>query len=304
MKDQRKTEIRVGITVIIGLLLFLWILGWAKNFSLVSNEIETTVIFKNVAGLEIGDNVTISGVRKGFVKDMQIKDDDVYVTLSLDKDVKLSNDASFSVAMLDLMGGKRIEIYPGTSSEPFNFNEIHNGKFMSDIPYVMNMAGNMQKDIAGSLKDIKITLSSLNSYLTDDKLHKDVKNSVSNLSEITEKLNLILNENREDIRKLIENSNALTGDAKKMINENKDNIASSLGSLKDVLQKTDTLLTKINSFTVETTEKRNNLGKLIYDKDFYDDLNKSLHQLNNLTKILIKQLQDEGVKVDAHISIF
>ena len=304
MKDQRKTEIRVGITVIIGLLLFLWILGWAKNFSLVSNEKETTVIFKNVAGLEIGDNVTISGVRKGFVKDMQIKDDDVYVTLSLDKDVKLSNDASFSVAMLDLMGGKRIEIYPGTSSEPFNFNEIHNGKFMSDIPYVMNMAGNMQKDIAGSLKDIKITLSSLNSYLTDDKLHKDVKNSVSNLSEITEKLNLILNENREDIRKLIENSNALTGDAKKMINENKDNIASSLGSLKDVLQKTDTLLTKINSFTVETTEKRNNLGKLIYDKDFYDDLNKSLHQLNNLTKILIKQLQDEGVKVDAHISIF
>ena len=304
MNDQRKTEIRVGITVIIGLLLFLWILGWAKNFSLVSNEKETTVIFKNVAGLEIGDNVTISGVRKGFVKDMQIKDDDVYVTLSLDKDVKLSNDASFSVAMLDLMGGKRIEIYPGTSSEPFNFNEIHNGKFMSDIPYVMNMAGNMQKDIAGSLKDIKITLSSLNSYLTDDKLHKDVKNSVSNLSEITEKLNLILNENRKDIRKLIENSNALTGDAKKMINENKDNIASSLGSLKDVLQKTDTLLTKINSFTVETTEKRNNLGKLIYDKDFYDDLNKSLHQLNNLTKILIKQLQDEGVKVDAHISIF
>ena len=304
MNDQRKTEIRVGITVIIGILLFLWILGWAKNFSLVSNEKETTVIFKNVAGLEIGDNVTISGVRKGFVKDMQIKGDDVYVTLSLDKDVKLSNDASFSVAMLDLMGGKRIEIYPGTSSEPFNFNEIHNGKFMSDIPYVMNMAGNMQKDIAGSLKDIKITLSSLNSYLTDDKLHKDVKNSVSNLSEITEKLNLILNENREDIRKLIENSNALTGDAKKMINENKDNIASSLGSLKDVLQKTDTLLTKINSFTVETTEKRNNLGKLIYDKEFYGDLNKSLHQLNNLTKILIKQLQDEGVKVDAHISIF
>ena len=304
MKDQRKTEIRVGITVITGLLIFLWILGWAKNFSLVSNEKETTVIFKNVAGLEIGDNVTISGVRKGYVKDMQNRNDDVYVTISLDKDVKLNKDASFSVAMLDLMGGKRIEIFPGTSNEPFNFNEMHNGKFMSDIPYVMNMVGNMQKDIASSLKDIKITLNSLNSYLTDENLHKDVKNSVSNLSEITEKLNLILNENREDIRKLIENSNALTGDAKKMINENKDNIASSLGSLKEVLQKTDTLLTKANSFAAETTEKKNNLGKLIYDKDFYDGLNKSLHQLNDLTKILIKQLQDEGVKVDAHISIF
>ena len=89
-----------------------------------------------------------------------------------------------------------------------------------------------------------------------------------------------------------------------MIKDNKDNIASSLGNLKTVLQKTDTLLTKINSITLETTDKKNNLGKLLYDKEFYDKLNLSLKQLNELTKLLLKQLQDEGLNVDAHISIF
>ena len=89
-----------------------------------------------------------------------------------------------------------------------------------------------------------------------------------------------------------------------MINENKDDLAASLGNLKIVLQKTDTLLSKINSFTTETSEKKNNLGKIIYDREFYNDLNQSLKQLNELTKILIKQLKDEGVNVDAHISIF
>ena len=162
MKDQRKTEIRVGITVIVGLILFLWILGWAKNFSFVSNEKEITVVFKNVAGLEIGDNVTVNGVRKGYVKGMQIKNNQVFVLLSLDKDVNLSKDASFAVAMLDLMGGKRIEIQPGNSTEPFDYNTVHKGKFFADIPYVMSMVGNMQEDIAGSLKDIKVTLKSLN----------------------------------------------------------------------------------------------------------------------------------------------
>lgn len=304
MKDQRKTEIRVGITVIIGLLLFLWILGWAKNFSFVSNEKETTVIFKNVAGLEVGDNLTVNGVRKGYVKDMKIKEDEVFVVLVLDKDVNLRKDASFAVAMLDLMGGKRIEIQPGTSTEPFDYSKVHQGKFFADIPYVMSMVGNMQGDIAGSLKDIKVTLKSLNNYLTDEQLNNDVKSSISNLSEVTEKLNKILNENRNDIKQLILNSSLLALDTKKMINENKANLASSLGSLKIVLQKTDTLLTRINSFTAETSEKKNNLGKLIYDKEFYNDLNQSLKQLNELTKILIKQLKDEGVNVDAHISIF
>jgi phospholipid/cholesterol/gamma-HCH transport system substrate-binding protein len=304
MKDQRKTEIRVGIIVVVGLLLFLWILGWAKNFSFVSNKKETVVIFKNVAGLEIGDNVTVNGVRKGYVKDMQIKGDQVFVALSLDKDVSLNKDASFAVAMLDLMGGKRIEIQPGTLTEPFDYGKVHQGKFFADIPYVMSMVGNMQEDIAGSLKDIEITLKSLNNYLTDEQFNKNVKTSISNLSGLTDKLNSILSENRDDIKQLISNSNSLAKDANKMINDNKANVATSLGNLKTVLQKTDTLLTKINSIATETTDKKNNLGKLLYDKEFYDNLNISLKQLNELTKLLIKQLQDEGVNVDAHISIF
>ena len=304
MKDQRKTEIRVGITAIIGLILFLWILGWAKNFSFVSNEKETTVLFKNVAGLEVGDNVTVNGVRKGYVKEMRIKGDQVFVVLSLDKDVNLSNDASFSVAMLDLMGGKRVEIQPGTSTEPFDYGKVHEGKFLADIPYVMSMVGNMQEDISGSLKDIKVTLKSLNNYLTDEQFNKNVKTSVANLSNVTEKLNSILSENRSGIQQLIANSNSLAQNTEELITKNKDNITSSLGSLKTVLQKTDTLLTKVNSLATETTDKKNNLGKLLYDKEFYNNLNISLKQLNELTKLLIKQLQDEGVNVDAHISIF
>lgn len=304
MKDQRKTEIKVGIIVIIAILIFLWILGWAKNFSLVSNEKLTTLVFKNVAGLEAGDNVTVNGVREGYVKEISVKGDDVFVTISLNKEVMLKKDASFSVAMLDVMGGKKIEVRPGISNENFEYDKIHQGSFYADIPYVMSMVGNMQGDISESLKDIKVTLKSLNNYLTDEQLNKNIKSAVSNFNKATEKLDLILSENRTAINQLITNSNTLAQDTKKLISENKDNISSSLENLKSVLQKTDTLLTTVNSFALQTTEKKNNFGKILYDKEFFDKLNNSLKQVNDLTKLLIQQLKDKGIKVNAYLNIF
>ena len=95
MKDQRKTELKVGIAVVVGLILFIWILTWAKSFSLSPTEKTILVSFKNVSGLEIGDEVSINGVKKGFVDDFKIQDDNVIVKLSLENDTPLKEDASF-----------------------------------------------------------------------------------------------------------------------------------------------------------------------------------------------------------------
>jgi len=73
MKDQRKTELKVGIAVIVGLILFIWILTWAKNFSLSTTEKSILVSFKNVSGLEIGDEVSINGVKKDLWMTLKLK---------------------------------------------------------------------------------------------------------------------------------------------------------------------------------------------------------------------------------------
>ena len=123
MKNERKTEIRVGLTVLVGILVFIWILGWAKNFSLQSNEQLIKVRFINVSGLEIGDQVTVNGMRKGYVKEMIVEPNNVVVELSIDNDIKLKEDASFAISMLDLMGGKKVEVFPGTSSTTTEFRQ-------------------------------------------------------------------------------------------------------------------------------------------------------------------------------------
>ncbi len=301
MKNERKTEIRVGLTVLVGILVFIWILGWAKNFSIQSNEHVVKVRFTNVSGLEIGDQVTVNGLRKGYVKEMIVEPNNVLVELSIENDVQLKEDASFAISMLDLMGGKKVEVFPGSSLTSFDNSKISEGTFYSDIPSVMSLFGSVQDDLVTVLKDVKVSLHSLNKYLTDDKLSRDVKTSMTNLSLLTEKLNIMLSENRNDIRSLTQNAVELTATSNKLLSSNKENIDQLFVDLKNVVQKSDTLLSDLNNLTKETMNQQNNVGKLLYDENVINDLKQTLKQVNELTSILIDQLKNDGVNVDANI---
>ncbi len=301
MKNERKTEIRVGLTVLAGILVFIWILGWAKNFSIKSNEHVVKVRFTNVSGLEIGDQVTVNGLRKGYVKEMIVEPNNVLVELAIENDVQLKADASFAISMLDLMGGKKVEVFPGSSQIAYDNSKVSEGTFYADIPSVMSLFGSVQDDLVTVLKDVKVSLHSLNKYLTDDKLSADVKTSMTNLSLLTEKLNVMLSENRNDIRSLTQNAVELTETSNKLLSSNKENIDQLFVDLKNVVQKSDTLLSDLNNLTKETMNQQNNVGKLLYDEDVINDLKQTLKQVNELTSILIDQLKNDGVNVDANI---
>lgn len=301
MNDEKRTEIKVGIIVLIGIIIFIWILGWAKNFSLTSKERSLLVKFDDVSGLEIGDYVTVNGVKKGHVEDFNINGDNVIVKLLIDSDVILKSDAQFQVSMLDLMGGKKINIIPGISSEPLDYNAVQSGIFLADIPKVMSILGSAENDIPAIMGDIKLSLKSLNNYLNDDKFNSDVKSSISNLNSASRKLNLLLDENREGIKQLTSNTVELTKNVNNFISENKESLKTSINNIQALIKKTDDLISKANSFTDEIKNKKNNLGKILYDDEVYKNLSESLNQLNTLTKILIEQLQTDGVNVDANI---
>ena len=68
----------------------------------------------------------------------------------------------------------------------------------------------------------------------------------------------------------------MTNEAKSFISENKTNIKVSVDKLSDVLTKTDSLLGKANLLVDETKNKKNNLGKILYDENTYKNLNETL----------------------------
>ncbi len=301
MRNPRATEIKVGITVLLGLLVFIWVLGWAKNFTLSSSDNKVKVRFNKVSGLEIGNNVTVNGVRKGHVKDFIIAGSSVIVTLSISNDVQLKKDAQFSLESTDLMGGRKIEVNPGNSVEELNLFEVQHGNYITDIAGMISLFSDIQDKISIIANESVKTLQGINSLLGDEAFVQGLRTSIVNLNNVTAKLDRVLTENQQNIKEIAENTKEITSDTRVLLKENKENIESAIVNLNDVLLKSDSLMTSLNYLTQETASGGNNLGKILYDDSLYNNLLQSMELIKELSKVILEQIQTDGIKVDAYI---
>ncbi|GAB1442143.1 hypothetical protein MASR2M39_09780 [Ignavibacteriales bacterium] len=311
MNAQRKTEIKVGITAIVGIVLLVWIIGWAKNISFIDKNVNYKIEFKNVSGLEIGDNVTINGVRKGSVENITVTGSTVLVEVAIPKDVLIPEDSKFYITMLDLMGGKKVEIRPGKSDNNINPEAIQKGDFQFDIAEVMSFVGTAGEGIPAMMSKIDTALTAINSYLKDEEIKGDVKSGLKNLVGLASDFRSLIKEQRGHIDQLIknslkltENADSLTTTASAFIKENQDSIATSISNLNRLLVQSDALIKKFDGILDETTLQKNNLGKLMYDETSFDDLKITLKEAKELLILVKKQLKNEGLNVKAKIDLF
>lgn len=311
MNEQRKTELRVGITVVLGIILVVWVIGWAKNISISGTENRLKVRFQNVSGLEVGDNVTINGVRKGFVESISVEGAAVLVELELESGVRIPKGSKFYVTMLDLMGGKKVDIKTSESEGFIELSEVQTGEFQYDIPEVMSFVGSVSGNIPLILSRIDTALVAINSYLKDDMIKNDLKRGMNNMAELAVELRELLAGQRDQIDVLVkngirltQNADSLTMSASSFLKENQDSVTASIASLNKLLKQSDKLILKLDGIIDETTGGKNNLGKLLYDETTYNDLRTTLKDAKDLLDLVKKQIKNEGLNVRARIELF
>ncbi len=298
MRDNRKTELKVGITMFFGIILTLWIIGWAKNSFFYSETKPLLVKFNSVAGLNIGDGVYVNGVKKGLVTNIKLDKNSILVNLTFDSKIELTKDADFSIMMLDLMGGKKVEITNGSSSESMNFNDIQIGKFAGDVSTAMAALGSVQDELVSIIKDVKVSLDNINDFLTDKELKTNLKTTVIDAKLLLQKINLLITDNKLKIGELLDNSNKLVLNSNNFINSNEKEISNSISNLNLLLKNSDSLIVKLNKISDETTGQKNNIGKLMYDETTYKKLLGTLEKIDILIDELNNQLKGKGLNVD------
>ncbi|MBU1098167.1 MAG: MCE family protein [Bacteroidetes bacterium] len=301
MNKEKKTEVKVGLMVILGIVLFLWILGWSKNFSLSEKYQYLNVEFNSVAGLSEGDVVAINGVKKGYVDEIKLTRNTAVAKLRIEKDITLYEDASFSVMMLDLMGGKKVEIHPGNSEKIIDVNILHKGQFLGDIASAMAALSGVQTDIIVLIKEVKDAVTNLNNSFLSENFVTEIRKNLKDLNSLVNTANSVIKNNESGISNLINNSNKLVSKGNDLLDKNETDITSSISSLKELLNKSKLLVTNIHQFAEEVRAQKNNVGKIIYDEQFLKDIKETLLQTNQLIKILLEQIQKDGINVDANI---
>lgn len=111
-------ETVLGAVVILGALLFLsfsYTTGNAGNLS----GYKVIADFSDIGGLQVGDEVQISGVKVGQVSAIAL-DPKAYlarVTLDIGKDIKLPSDTAALISSTSLLGGKYLLLEPGGAED-------------------------------------------------------------------------------------------------------------------------------------------------------------------------------------------
>lgn len=305
MNSEKKTEIKVGLTVLMAILIFIFIFSWAKNFNLDSNNNLLTVQFATVAGLEIGDLVSVNGVRKGLVDAIfSTNNNNATVKIKFTENVNLKEDATFSIMMLDLMGGKKIEINSGNSDVLLDYEKTQIGKFSGDISTAMATLSSVESDLVEVIGELKTTLRSANSIIGNQEFTENIKNSVIQLTNLSENLNSLVVSNKEVISTTLQNAKELTDKTNVLLENNSEKITSVLTNLNSTLNSSNELILQLTQLSDETRNSQNNLGKILYDENLVNDLKTSLSQIKELTEIINSQLKSGGLEVKADVDLF
>ena len=122
MQNTAGNKVRLGIFVSAGILLFvvgIYFIGARQQ--LFSNTFNLKTVFRDIAGLQAGNNVRFSGINVGTVSDIeQLNDTSVQITMVINESTRkfIKTNARTEIGSDGLMGNKIVSIIPGTPGAP------------------------------------------------------------------------------------------------------------------------------------------------------------------------------------------
>ncbi len=293
-----KPELKVGLTVTFALILLGFALWWAKDVKVGSKKIG--VRFENVSGLQLGDPVTISGLRIGKVDDIALRDGYVYVQLSVAPEVVLYRNATARIAMLELMTGKKVELYAGSQEAgELAQGEMIRGIFLTDIPDLVGGAGSTIDTLKILIADVRRTLQNADAIIGDETVQENLKISIQNLRNATTDLAVLSRDLRSaNIKALIANIDRTIVTVEKLINDIQPELKGALSDARGTLRNADSLVVSLKDLTQRLKTDRSTLvGKVLNDEQFVMKLDSVVSNLDSVLKLG----QKAGIKVQLRI---
>lgn len=246
---MNRTYIGLGafVVVSVGLLLYL-----AQSIGAIGagggTKYELRLEF--AAGLVKNNAVKIAGVSVGRISEIKVDHDIAVLTLEVDEEIVLHDDARAIVRAKSLLGEKYLQVHPGSVDAPVlaGGGEIVNVDAPFEIDQVLNALEPVlggEDNIAASLAPLAKTLSEL----LDDAAGKNGDPAIIS---------------REEIRGMVDDIKASTASGRRILETNEEGIATLVTESNALVKKSNRLLgdpridrtlTRIDSMTKTLDEK-------------------------------------------------
>lgn len=279
-------ELKTGIIVIGGILLFILGFSFLKSTPIFDSSKVFYAVYKHVGGLQNGTQVSINGLSVGKVNDIRFKDDSgsLVVTFSVDSSFEFSKNSLAELYDTGIIGGKGIQIVPVFDGAPIaqSGDTLKANVRPGLTELVQQKLTPLQFKIEGAVTNADSLLMNFNDVF-DDPTKQNLRESVAGLNKVianfeqsTAIIKTLLQSKKFEIDSSITNINTLTSNFAKISDSlSRSDIGSTIRNLDASVKNLNGILLKIN-------EGDGSLGKLMNDKELYENLARASGELELL----------------------
>ena len=287
-----------GVAFVVGLL-------YIQDISIKKSNYTFTVMFENVQGLHVGDQVDMLGKKIGKVTKTRFMAQKIAVELAIDNSFSFSIpiDSKIEVKSEGIIGSKYISITPGYNRKDYILpGTIVDGLREFDLTEITPDIVPMTQDLSAFARQLKAVLGKEEG----DKIRLTIKNIESFTAQLD---SLISAKDINNFQTTMKNMRDVTAELKEGINKEINKLDQMLNSFKAVTDKSDELSMTISalresseSFSSATqtldillTKIENGegtLGKIVNN----DTLHENMNSLVNEVRILVQDFKENPTK--------
>lgn len=279
-------EIKTGIIVVGGILLFILGFSYLKSTPLFDNSKTLFAVYEHVGGLQPGTQVTINGYNVGSVNDIRFKDTSgsLLVTFSVNNEFNFSKNSTAELYDTGIIGGKGIQIRPIFDGAPMakNGDTLITSTRPGLTDLVQQKLTPLQQKIEGAFTNADTLLMNVNEVL-DAKTKLELRESIAGLNKLMKNLdgsavilNNLLKNNQSKLDSSLSNFNQLSQNFAQLSDSlNNAGLGRTLVSLESTVANLDKILSKIE-------QGDGSLGKLMKDEQLYNNLSSASKELDLL----------------------
>jgi phospholipid/cholesterol/gamma-HCH transport system substrate-binding protein len=291
--ERTSLELKVGATILCALLILIFGVLWGKNYRLTTGQRPLKFLFENSGGLKPGDPVTVSGVKKGQVADIGLHRDRALVTVMLDRDIKLYPDVRAYITAVELMGGKKVEILPGTSGVPLDDAALSHplpGSQTAGFAELLLVAGELAGRTTQLMGRLDSTVTLVNSLLDENRLQHAVHESVGDLRVTTNTLRRFLQDHEVLLHRVALNVDYTAQELREVVERRQQGVDSTLFALADASIRLNEFSKTLEDISHRMRRREGALGRLIYDDQMIENLERAILRVDSTAADLRQHL--------------
>ncbi len=289
MEKSTAEKIRLGVFVILGtafLVFAAYIIGNRQN--LFGNTFTINTVFKNVNGLQKGNNVRYAGIDVGTVSSIKMTNDTIInVGLLIDAEMldHIKKDAVATIGSDGLVGSMIVNIVPGDGATALvssgdtiqSYSRIGAEDMLSTLNVTNENAALLTADLLKVTESLKNGKGTFGRLLNDTVMATDLKKTFSNLRQVS----IQTNESVRDLKSLISEIDLQNSMAGILVNDSlsANRMRNAIIEIEQSSTKMNTVLHKLDTVITEIKDGKGAYNYLVKDSSFVKTLEQTMKNI-------------------------